>query len=286
MRCICARCLKTVFGPVRIARLGYPRLGAPSIHPLDQALQLPARRFSRELQKRMVKASVQGPFEEAAERIQEFTGVRTPKRSVEQVILDAAHDFDAFHAQRTPAPWKQTGPILAAAVDGKGIPIVKQEGAQPVVRDKAAVFTEVAEQMERRDPEGNKNRVALILDLLHLLEKLWKAAYLFHAEGSLEAEQWVRRRALRILRGEASQVASYLYRNRDRTSYQEYLAQGLPIASGTVEGAYINLIKDRMERSGMRWTERMAEAIVNLTAIYPRPNQLNSSFGRLEPGNR
>src|SRR5256886_1764445 len=29
-----------------------------------------------------------------------------------------------------------------------------------------------------------------------------------------------------------------------------------------------NLIKDRMERSGMRWTEEMAEAIVKLRAIY------------------
>jgi hypothetical protein len=50
--------------------------------------------------------------------------------------------------------------------------------------------------------------------------------------------------------------------------YDQYLAQGLPIASGPVEGACKNLIKDRMERSGMRWTEAMAEAIVKLRAIY------------------
>ena len=61
--------------------------------------------------------------------------------------------------------------------------------------------------MERRDPSALKTRVALtdgeralqirvdrklrvtlILDLMHALEKLWKAAYVFHAEGSLEAE--------------------------------------------------------------------------------------------------
>ena len=34
------------------------------------------------------------------------------------------------------------------------------------------------------------------------------------------------------------------------------------------EGACKNLIKDRMERSGMRWTEQMAEALVQLRAIY------------------
>jgi hypothetical protein len=42
--------------------------------------------------------------------------------------------------------------------------------------------------------------------------------------------------------------------------YDEYLAKGRPIASGPVEGACKNLVKDRMERSGMRWTEIIAEA--------------------------
>src|SRR2546430_2232441 len=135
-------------------------------------------------------------------------------------------------------------------------------------------------------------QVTLILDLLHVLEKLWKAAYVFHAEGSTEAEQWVRLRAEKILEGHVSQVvqgirqmvtklalggskgkmlssvANYLYRNRSRMHYDQYLARGLPIASGSVEGACKNLIKDRMERSGMRWTEAMAEAIVKLRAIY------------------
>src|SRR5260370_31556030 len=165
--------------------------------------------------------------------------------------------------------------------------------------------------MARRDPSGSKTRVALtdgeralqiqvdrtlnvtlILDLLHVLEKLWKAAYVFHPEGSLEADLWVLDRALRILLGDVGQVvkgirqsitkrglsganrkalegvADYLYRNRDRMRYDEYLANGWPIASGSVEGACKNLIKDRMERSGMRWTEQMPEAIVQLRAIY------------------
>ena len=50
--------------------------------------------------------------------------------------------------------------------------------------------------------------------------------------------------------------------------YNEYLAQGLPIARRPVEGACKSLIKDRLERSAMRWTEAMAEAIVKLRAIY------------------
>ena len=41
-----ARSLTTVFGTVELVRMGYSRLGAPSIFPLDRALALPARSFS------------------------------------------------------------------------------------------------------------------------------------------------------------------------------------------------------------------------------------------------
>ena len=368
-----SRLLKSIFGPLRITRMSYSRPGAASIHPLDEALQLPARSFSYELQKRMVKAAVQGTFHETRERIAEITGAPVFARSIEEVIRDAATDFDAFYAQRTPVAWTDTASILVAAVDGKGIPMVKPGGAARVVRrtkgqkpnrkkmatvatvftrapwirtpqqvveslfgnrtsrsaapppphpehkrvwasltkGKAAVVDEVAAEMLRRDPQGLKThvavtdgeralqilvseklRVTLILDLLHVLEKLWKAAHVFHAEGSLEAEQWVRLRTEKILNGHVSHVvqgmrqrvtklalggnkaktlsavAGYLYRNRTRMRYHEYLAKGWPIASGPVEGACKNLIKDRMERSGMRWTETMAEAIVKLRAIY------------------
>jgi hypothetical protein len=368
------RHLETVFGEVVVARTGYGAPGAASLHPLDAELELPERSYSYELQRRGVKAAVQGPFDEVVERIEEATGVTVPKRSVEQIVQEAADDFDAFYAQRQARDPQRSGPIVVAAVDGKGIPMVKPETALRVVRrgkgekankkrmaTVAAVFTQeprvrtpeevveslfrtgprpvedkpvprpqdkrvwasvekskeevlgdVAAEVERRDPQGAKKRVAvtdgeralqqgvqsaikgvlLILDLLHVLEYLWKAAYVFHREGSPEAQEWVKERVLRILRGEVSQVvkglrqsltkrglkgqkakvleqvAGYLYRNRSRMRYHEYLAQGLPIASGAVEGACKNLIKDRMERSGMRWTIEGAEAMVKLRAMY------------------
>jgi hypothetical protein len=46
-------------------------------------------------------------------------------------------------------------------------------------------------------------------------------------------------------------VADYLYNNRERMRYDHYLSNGRPIASGTVEGACKNLIRDRFERSGI-----------------------------------
>ena len=66
-----------------------------------------------------------------------------------------------------------------------------------------------------------------------------------------------------------NQAQSAGYRTRSRMHHNEYLANGWPIASGPVEGACKNRIKDRMERFGMRWTEQMAETMVQLRAIYP-----------------
>jgi hypothetical protein len=135
-------------------------------------------------------------------------------------------------------------------------------------------------------------KITLILDLIHVLEKLWIAAHIFHTEGSLEAQQFVRDRALIVLNGNVGQVVKgframitkrrmkgskrqsllkvckYLYKNRSRMKYNVYMQKGFPIASGAVEGACKNLIKDRMERSGMRWTKRMAEAMVKMRALY------------------
>jgi len=117
---------------IQINRIGYSRNGAPSIYPLDQTLALPARCFSYELQRRLVKAAVQNSFHESVEAVADLTGVSVPKRNLEEILRGAALDFDAFYQERAPVP--ANGSILVAAVDGKGIPMVKPGGAQPSVR--------------------------------------------------------------------------------------------------------------------------------------------------------
>ena len=366
---------QTIFGEIRVDRLGYCRDGQAGVHPLDEQLQLSTRSFSYELQRRVVKAAVQGPFDEAIERIEESTGVGMPKRSAEDIVQKAASDFDAFYQQRIPPSEAQTGPILVGSVDCKGIPMKKSQPAEKTVRrgkgekagkkkmgvvatvysqqprvrtpeevigslfetdqkpseperkpirpeykrvwaslskGKVGLIDEMVQEMERRDPQQEKDWVALtdgeralqrivhahlencplVLDFQHVLEKLWQAAYAFHDEGSPQAKEWVKVRALRILKGHVSQVikgmrqsatkrhlsnpkkkpveaaAAYFYRNRAHMRYDECLQKGWPIATGVVEGACKNLVKDRMERSGMRWTQEMAEAMLKLRAIY------------------
>jgi hypothetical protein len=131
-----------------------------------------------------------------------------------------------------------------------------------------------------------------ILDLLHVTPRLWKAAHVFHPEGSDAAEGFVRERCLRVLQGQVAgvirglramatkrgltgakkravtEVCAYLNKNQGRMRYDDYLAAGYPIASGVIEGACRHLVKDRMERAGMHWTPLGAQAMLDVRSMH------------------
>jgi hypothetical protein len=131
-----------------------------------------------------------------------------------------------------------------------------------------------------------------ILDLFHVMERLWTAAHCFHAEGSDEAEEFVAERLRGLLEGRVGyvigglrqrltkhqltgsrrktldSVITYLENNREHMRYDEYLKAGYPIGSGVAEGACRHLVKDRMEQTGMRWTVSGAQAMLHLRATY------------------
>jgi hypothetical protein len=64
------------------------------------------------------------------------------------------------------------------------------------------------------------------------------------------------------------EVIGYLQGVRQRVPYDEFWNAGYPIATGSVEGACCHLIVDRMERSGMRWKEAGAQAMLDLRAVH------------------
>ena len=63
-------------------------------------------------------------------------------------------------------------------------------------------------------------------------------------------------------------ICNYLTKNQDRMQYHQYLEKGYPIASGVIEGACRHFVKDRMERSGMRWTIRGAQAMLDIRSVH------------------
>jgi hypothetical protein len=111
-------------------------------------------------------------------------------------------------------------------------------------------------------------------------------------EPTAEASAFARERLLRVLRGEVKSVGTglrrlatvrgltgakrkrlrvicrYLKANAQRMRYDEYLEKGYPIASGVIEGACRHCVKDRMERSGMRWCKAGAQALPDVRSEY------------------
>ncbi len=151
-------------------------------------------------------------------------------------------------------------------------------------------------------PLGRHADDADILDILHVSQHLWKAAGIL-ATGRKQQEAFLRDklegilngevrnvikglRALatrRGLRGPASQTVSavcgYFERHAGRMRYDEYLKKGYPIASGVIEGACRHLVKDRLERTGMRWVSNGAQAMLNTRSLWLGRNR--SSAGAL-----
>lgn len=129
-----------------------------------------------------------------------------------------------------------------------------------------------------------------ILDVIHAAGYIRQAASLFHTQVKLQEvfarfvmgyllqgqvgtvliildiwaeEHPLTRSQLRELHG----IRGYLLNNIQRMRYGEYLARGYPIASGVIEGACRYVIKDRMERTGMRWTLAGAQTMLGLRCI-------------------
>lgn len=141
--------------------------------------------------------------------------------------------------------------------------------------------------------ESLPNAIA-ILDLFHAMEYLWTAAHCFEPKGSLSAEKFVNRYLRKLLDGQVKSVISalkrkrkelkgknlktlekvinYYTKNQAHMQYDTYLHAGYPIGSGVVEGACRHLVKDRMERSGMRWQTEGAIAMLRLRSTYLNGN--------------
>jgi hypothetical protein len=223
--------------------------------------------------------------------------------------------YDAEPVVRTPQE--------IIVLSGEDQPVARIKG--PTARDKwltasvsddaATVIGAVFQEAERRDPmhrrpwvalvDGNAHQidqirtqakkrqvtVTIVLDFVHVLEYIWKAAWCFFKEGDAAAEQWVAEHARRILAGNSSTVAAaitrkattnnltadqrkradttakYLLRHRTYLDYATALAEGWPIATGIIEGACRHIVKDRMDLTGSRWGLTGAEAVLRLRTV-------------------
>jgi hypothetical protein len=231
-------------------------------------------------------------------------------------MAELAAVYDAVPVPRTPAEIIGKPGATAGATGKRRAP--KATGkwlTASVVDDIDAVVAVGFDEAGRRDPDhertwvvlvdGNRTQIDavtteakrrgvtahILLDFIHVLEYLWKAAWSFFYQGDPAAETWVAEQATKILQGKAAQVAAGIRRRATRfgykpaeragadtcanylTSKQPYLgydtalAEGWPIATGVIEGAARHLVKDRMDITGARWGLASAEAILRLRAL-------------------
>jgi hypothetical protein len=219
----------------------------------------------------------------------------------------------------TPAQKRRNKKARAAKPRGKGKPREPQAQGKwltaSVTDDIPAVISTAFGEAERRDPGCKRERVVLvdgnstqieavtaeaaargvtvtiIIDFIHVLEYLWKAAWSFFDKGEPAAEEWVAGQARKILHGEARQVAAgirrrattygysqaeragadecsrYLENKQNYLDYATALRKGWPIATGIIEGACRHIVKDRMDITGARWGLEGAEAVLKLRAL-------------------
>ena len=126
-----------------------------------------------------------------------------------------------------------------------------------------------------------------ILDFYHASQHLGVVAAAWHGEGTPAARAWLQEQqeSLRthgpdpLLRTLAAwqpptpagvetqrREGNYFRTHRDRMQYPVYLAQGLPIGSGAVEGACKHVVADRCKGTGMRWNLPTLEPVLQLRA--------------------
>jgi len=177
------------------------------------------------------------------------------------------------------------------------------------------VIQKTFDEAIRRDPEQEQELVALvdgdhkqidyikkqaatlgisiiiIMDIIHVLEYVWKAARSFFAEDDRESEKWVGQKIEMILKGKTDAVIvdifnkavetkiskdklrpiakclKYLSNHVEYLRYEQYLAKGYPIGTGIIEGTCRHLVRDRMELTGARWSVKGAESILKLRAL-------------------
>lgn len=227
---------------------------------------------------------------------------RTP-----QDVVNALFKKGDTVASRRPAPQHKQ---LFASLGGKEQAITRlaewtarREGVQVQARVALTDGSEPLQQQLLTQLPAH----TLILDIIHVTEYIWKAGTALYGETDPQRQPWVEAQMCEILSSRSERViqrleekaatlqadsqaaqtllgvANYLRRNQPYMNYAEYLRQGWPIGTGVIEGTCRHLIKDRMEKSGMRWTVAGANALLALRSVHENNNWEDfHSFRRLE----
>jgi hypothetical protein len=161
---------------------------------------------------------------------------------------------------------KQFGPALWALAVRRGVP---QAADSSVTADGAAWIWNLAADYF---PDSIQ-----IVDWYHACEHLSDAAHALHPTDQLAAHRWYRHAQTSLFLGETHLIiaqleaaglpecAHYFQTHKRRMFYHDFLTEGYPIGSGTVESS-IKQFKARLTGPGMRWKRPNAERMLVIRA--------------------
>jgi len=230
---------------------------------------------------------VRTPEQIVAALFRDDTGSR-PKDRPQPQFKHVTARFTTMRVEPDGEVWESNGTIEAFCWADEQIDARRHAG-QAVLRlmDGQASLWDAADNCLSVPPEETID----ILDILHVSSYVWRAAKVFYSRRERQ-ESFARSRLLRILQGDVrvvvagmrqmatkrrlkgkgrediATVCGYFEKHAHRMRYDEYLAAGYPIATGVIEGACRHLVKDRMERSGMRWRLVGAQSMLHVRAVY------------------
>ncbi len=132
------------------------------------------------------------------------------------------------------------------------------------------------------------------IDVMHVVEYIWKAGRVLYREGSPALVDWVDAQKKFLYEGESGtiieeldrqienlrptpgvksrrlrleKVRAYLSKRQPNLNYGELQDDDMDIGSGSVEGAVNHVVGKRFDQGGMRWIKGRAEALLQLRCI-------------------
>ena len=116
------RGLMSIFGEVAVERIGLSARRSSSRFVLDAELNLPPEDYSLGVRRRAAVEAARGSFDQACATLSATTVAEVPKRQMQQLVVRAAQDFDAYYeASVVSQRPEQTGDLLVQSFDATGI---------------------------------------------------------------------------------------------------------------------------------------------------------------------
>jgi hypothetical protein len=220
-------------------------------------------------------------------------------RAAEDVVTDLRRTPERSKARKPPLPRPQNKRVSASVQKSLSTGVSEMfdelDHRDPERGRRVVVLVDGDEHQQAAILDQGRCRertLIIVLDLIHVIHYLWLAGFALCRKNHAKTDVWVARHLLLLLshpvadilakiqhattarrlstnaRKPIDKAVKYFRRNASFMDYPAFLEQGLPIASGVIEGACRHLIQDRLGITGARWDLPGAEAMLKLRALH------------------